>query len=313
MRILITGGAGFIGSHLSEFCLEKGHEVTVIDNCITGSEKNIGHLLSNQKFLFIKQNILTFDFSSLAGQVDIIFHLASPASPIQYKKYPIETLEVNSLGTERVLEYATEKNALVIFASTSEVYGDPLVHPQPESYWGNVNPIGVRACYDEAKRFGEAMCISYVSAKKTNVRIARIFNTYGPRMDIQDGRVVSNFIVQALRNEPITVYGTGSQTRSCSYVSDLVEGLFLLATKHVDSGEVVNLGNETEFTVLEIAKQIKELTQSTSEIIYTPIDKDDPKRRKPDLTKAKQILHWEAKIPFAEGLEKTITYFKSVL
>jgi nucleoside-diphosphate-sugar epimerase len=245
--------------------------------------------------------------------VDIVFHMASPASPIQYKKYPLETLQVNSLGTKQALDFATEKKAVFVFASTSEVYGDPLVHPQVEWYWGNVNPNGVRSCYDEAKRFGEAMCMTYVRTKKTQVRIARIFNTYGPRMDIDDGRVISNFIVQSLKNEPITLYGTGEQTRSFCYVSDLVRGLWALATKQLMAGEVINLGNPVEMTMKEIANKIKITTGSTSSLIQKPICQDDPLKRKPDISKAKELLGWEPTISLDEGLRKTIDYFKSVL
>lgn len=313
MHILITGSAGFIASHLAEHILSLGHTVTGIDNFLTGSPKNIEQLKNNPGFHFIESDILSFDYSSIKEPVDIIFHMASPASPIQYKKYPIETLQVNSLGTKQVLDYATEKKALVVYASTSEVYGDPLVHPQVEWYWGNVNPNGVRSCYDEAKRFGEAMCMSYVRAKKTQVRIARIFNTYGPRMDVNDGRVVSNFIVQALKNEPLALYGTGNQTRSFCYVSDLVLGLWALATKQLETGVVINLGNPNEMTIAEIANKIKLATESTSVLVKKPIDQDDPLKRKPDISKAKEMLEWEPSVTLDEGLRKTIEYFKSVL
>ena len=313
MHILITGSAGFIASHLVEYILSLGHSVTGIDNFLTGSPKNIEQLKNNPGFHFIESDILSFDYSSIKEHVDIIFHMASPASPIQYKKYPIETLQVNSLGTNQVLDYAAEKKALVVYASTSEVYGDPLVHPQVEWYWGNVNPNGVRSCYDEAKRFGEAMCMSYVRTKKSQVRIARIFNTYGPRMDVNDGRVVSNFIVQALKNEPITLYGTGNQTRSFCYVSDLVSGLWSLATKDLESGVVINLGNPNEMTITEIAKKVKIATESTSDFIQKPIEQDDPLKRKPDISKAKELLEWEPKISLDEGLRKTIEYFKTVI
>lgn len=313
MQIVITGVAGFIASHLTEHLLSLGHSVIGIDNFITGSKKNIEHLLTNKALTFIEHDVIDFDYATIEGPVDIVFHLASPASPIQYKKYPIETLEVNSIGTKKALEFATKKNAKFVYASTSEVYGDPLVHPQVESYWGNVNPNGVRSCYDEAKRFGEALCMSFVRKYKTNVRIARIFNTYGPRMDINDGRVVSNFIVQALKNEPITLYGNGMQTRSFCYVSDLVLGLTALATKDIPSGEVINLGNPNEMTVKDIAEKIRSLTNSKGEISLNPIEADDPQRRKPDITKAKQLLDWEPQISVDQGLTSTIAYFKSIL
>jgi nucleoside-diphosphate-sugar epimerase len=313
MHILITGSAGFIASHLVEYILAAGHTVTGIDNFITGNKKNIEHLMSNPSFHFIENDILSFDYSTIKEHVDIIFHMASPASPIQYKKYPVETLQVNSLGTKQVLDFALQQKALVVYASTSEVYGDPLVHPQVEWYWGNVNPNGVRSCYDEAKRFGEAMCMTYVRAKNAKVRIARIFNTYGPHMDVNDGRVVSNFIVQALKNEPITIYGTGEQTRSFCYVTDLVSGLWALATKEVTSGEVINLGNPKEMTIKEIAHKIKVDTQSTSELVQKPIDLDDPSKRKPDISKAKELLGWEPIVSVEEGFQKTISYFKSII
>ncbi len=313
MHVFITGGAGFIASHLTDFLLDGGHSVTSVDNFITGSKKNIRHLDKNSKFHFIESDILEFDYKKIKEPIDIVFHMASPASPIQYKKFPVETLEVNSIGTRQALDFATEKKAVLVYASTSEVYGDPLVHPQVEWYWGNVNPNGVRSCYDEAKRFGEAMCMSYVRTKKTQVRIARIFNTYGPRMDVNDGRVISNFIVQALKGDPITLYGTGEQTRSFCYVSDLVKGLFALATKELTTGEVINLGNPTEMTIAEIAHKIKQITISTSPIVKEPIAQDDPLKRKPDISKAKELLDWEPTISVDEGLPKTIQYFKTIL
>lgn len=313
MHILITGSAGFIASHLVEHILNLGHSVTGIDNFLTGSQKNIAESLNNPSFHFIEKDILSFDYSSIKLPVDIVFHMASPASPIQYKKYPVETLQVNSLGTKQALDFATKQKALLVFASTSEVYGDPLVHPQVEWYWGNVNPNGVRSCYDEAKRFGEAMCMTYVRTKKSNVRIARIFNTYGPRMDIYDGRVVSNFIVQALKNEPLELYGTGEQTRSFCYVSDLVSGLWALATKQLETGVVINLGNPHEMTIADIANKIKLATVSTSVLVKKPIDQDDPLKRKPDISKAKELLEWEPTVTLDEGLRKTIDYFKSVI
>ncbi len=313
MHILITGVAGFIGSHLCDNVLKNGHSVLGIDNFITGSQKNIAHLTDNPQFRIINKNLITFDPTSLQHEVDIVFHLASPASPIQYKKYPIETLEVNSIGTKNALEIAKLHNATFVYASTSEVYGDPLEHPQTETYWGNVNPNGVRACYDEAKRFGEAMAMTYLRTHQVKVRIARIFNTYGPRMDVLDGRVVSNFIVQALQNKPITLYGPGSQTRSFCFVDDLVDGLWRLATKNCENGSVINLGNPNEKTIKEIAEIIKELTQSKSAIIEQPIDEDDPKKRKPDISRAKLILDWHPTVDLMTGLTKTIEYFKAQL
>jgi nucleoside-diphosphate-sugar epimerase len=313
MNIVITGSAGFIASHLTDHLLSLGHTVTGIDNFITGRKKNIEHLLSNNKYEFIEADVVTFDYSVIKKPVDIVFHMASPASPIQYKKYPIETLEVNSVGTKRALDFAMHKNAKLVYASTSEVYGDPLVHPQVEWYWGNVNPNGVRSCYDEAKRFGEAMCMSYVRKNSTQVRIARIFNTYGPRMDMQDGRVISNFIVQGLKNESITLYGNGLQTRSFCYVSDLVLGLTALATKELANGEVINLGNPNEMTVKAIAEKIKALTDSKAEISINPIEADDPLRRKPDISKAHELLEWEPHVSVDEGLTSTIEYFKPLV
>lgn len=313
MNILITGSAGFIASHLTDYLLSNGHTVIGIDNYLTGNRKNIEHLLKDARYEFIEADVVSFDYSGIDKDVDIVFHMASPASPVQYKKYPIETLEVNSIGTKRALDFATKNKAVLVYASTSEVYGDPLMHPQVESYWGNVNPNGVRSCYDEAKRFGEAMCMSYVRKHGTKVRIARIFNTYGPRMDVNDGRVVSNFIVQALKNEPITIYGNGLQTRSFCYVSDLVRGLTLLATKELPTGEVINLGNPNEMTIKEIAEKIKTATNSEGEVQLYPIDQDDPQRRKPDITKAKELLDWSPTISIEEGLGSTIAYFKSIL
>lgn len=313
MNIVITGSAGFIASHLVEYILAQGHTVIGIDNFITGSKKNLGDALKNPLFHFIESDILTFDYDTITDPVDIVLHMASPASPIQYKKYPVETLQVNSLGTKQTLDFATKKNAVLVYASTSEVYGDPLVHPQVEWYWGNVNPNGVRSCYDEGKRFGEAMCMTYVRSKGTKVRIARIFNTYGPRMDVHDGRVVSNFIVQALKNEPIALYGTGEQTRSFCYVSDLVQGLWSLATKQITSGEVINLGNPNEMSISEIAQKVKRVTASSSEVVHSPIDKDDPMKRKPDITKARELLGWEPHVSIEEGLLKAIEYFKTAI
>jgi nucleoside-diphosphate-sugar epimerase len=310
MNILITGGSGFIGSHLSAFNIDKGHEVYVIDNLLTGNTQNIEQLLSNPKFHFFQEDLTTFDFSKMP-EIDICFHLASPASPVQYKKYPVETMMVNGYGTYKVLEFAkTGKCKRVVLASTSETYGDPLIHPQTEDYWGNVNPVGVRSCYDEAKRYAEAMTMTYYRKYGIDVRIARIFNTYGPNMEKNDGRVVSNFIMQAITNTPITIYGDGKQTRSFCYVSDLVRGLYALGTVENISGEIINLGNPDERNMIELAQVIKELTQTQSEIIFEPIDADDPKKRKPNITKAQTLLGWEPQVSIEEGLQKAIQYFK---
>ncbi len=313
MRILITGGAGFIGSNLCRFHLRKNDEVFVIDNLITGKRENIKPLLSDVNFHFLENDITIFDFSSLT-HFDIVYHLASPASPIQYKKHPIETLLVNSAGTNKVLEFlkSSGKGTLVL-ASSSEVYGDPAKHPQTEDYWGNVNPVGARSCYDEGKRFAEALTMAYFNKYHLSVRIARIFNTFGPNMEKDDGRVVSNFIVQSLTGKPLTIYGQGLQTRSFCFVSDMVEALYLLATVKKIDGEIFNLGNPQEKTIIELAQMIKKLTQGSSNIAFREIDEDDPRRRKPDITKAKQILGWQPKVTLEEGIEKTIAYFKNQL
>lgn len=313
MKILITGGAGFIGSHLSLFLLDKGHEVFVVDNLITGLKRNVLPIIEHPLFHFYEADIIT-DSLDMIPEVDTIFHLASPASPVQYQKFAIQTLRTNAEGTYRVLEYA-RRNPKTVFllASTSEVYGDPLEHPQTEEYWGNVNPNGNRSCYDEAKRYAEAITFSYHRTYNMDIRVARIFNTYGPNMDVNDGRIISNFIAQSLTNSPLTVHGDGSQTRSLCYVSDMVQGLTSFAFKEGLSGEVINIGNSHEQTVLEIAHIIKDMTNSTSEIRYTPIDEDDPKRRRPDITKAKNKLNWQPSMSLADGLAKTIAYFKQVI
>jgi nucleoside-diphosphate-sugar epimerase len=313
MKILITGGAGFIGSHLSEYLLEQGHEVTIIDNLITGQKTNIEKLLSNTNFKYIESDIVKMDFSELPA-FDRIYHLASPASPVHYQNQPVETLRTNAEGTYNVLEHMRKTGkGRFILASTSEVYGDPEIHPQKESYWGNVNSFGPRACYDEAKRYAEAMTYTYATKYNVEVRVARIFNTYGPRMDVLDGRVVSNFVTQALKKEPITVYGDGSQTRSLCYVSDMVKGLVALADTENINMEVINLGNQDERTVQEIAEKVKDLTKSSSEIIQKPIGADDPKKRKPDTSKAKSLLNWSPTVELDQGLRYTIEYFESVL
>lgn len=303
-RTLITGGAGFIGSHLIEYFLEKGHEVISMDNLLTGDVGNFSHIHSDN-FLFIKHDVT--NYIHLEGKIDYILHFASPASPIDYLEHPIQTLKVGSLGTHKVLGLAKEKGATLLLASTSEVYGDPLVHPQKEDYWGNVNPIGPRGVYDEAKRFAEAMTMAYHTYHQVETRIVRIFNTYGPRMRIRDGRAVPNFISQALRGEDLTVYGEGSQTRSFCYVSDLVEGIYKLLMSR--ETEPVNIGNSSEMTILEMAKKILSVTGSKSKIVFKPLPLDDPKVRQPDIGRAGQVLGWGPRVSLEEGLEKTVKYF----
>ena len=305
--VLVAGGAGFLGSHFCEFLLKKEYKVICVDNLITGNEKNIAHLQQNPNFMWKKQDI-TKKFE-INEHIDFILNLASPASPIDYQKIPIETLDVGAIGTKNLLELAKEKNAVFLLASTSEVYGDPTESPQRETYWGNVNSIGPRSCYDEAKRFAEALTMAYHRVHKVNTKIVRIFNTYGPRMRQNDGRVVPAFLSQALNNQPITVFGNGSQTRSFCYVDDLIEGIYLLMLSQTN--EPVNIGNPNEFTVLELAKKVITLTGSTSTIIFEPLPIDDPKQRRPDITKAKTILHWEPKIELEEGLQKTIEWFRA--
>jgi len=307
MRILVTGGAGFIGSHLCKYLLEKGENVIAVDNLITGTKANIKELQDNSRFEFIEENIC--NSLSLEKEINQIYNLASPASPIDYQQKPIETLEVGSIGVKNMLELAVKNNATFLQASTSEVYGDPNQHPQTEDYWGNVNPVGIRSCYDEAKRYGEALVMAYHRVRNVDTRIVRLFNTYGPQMRKNDGRVVSNFINQALNKEPLTVYGDGSQTRSFCYIDDMVLGFH----KAMNSAEIfpINLGNPSEHTILGIAKLVKELTNSKSEIVHKELPEDDPVRRKPDIYKAKKLLNWEPKITLKEGLEKTIEYFKS--
>ena len=308
MRIVITGGAGFLGSHLTDRCLAEGHEVVAVDNLITGNLDNLAHI-NSPKFSFLEQNIS--DGLSVDGDVDFILQFASPASPVDYLELPIETLRVGAMGTHNSLELARTKGAGLLMASTSEVYGDPLVHPQKEDYWGNVNPIGYRSCYDEAKRFSEAMVMAYHRQHAIDTKIVRIFNTYGPRMRLRDGRIVPNFMRQALQGEPLTVYGDGSQTRSFCYCTDLVDGIYRLMLS--DEYLPTNVGNPTEFTVLEFAHQVLQLTGSKSEIIYEDLPQDDPKQRKPDIAKAREILGWEPKIELAEGLATTLDYFKTRL
>jgi len=305
MRTLITGGAGFVGSHLCERLLADGHEILCVDNFITGAAANIQHLQQNPRFAFIHHNIS--NPLAIEGPIDNILHFASPASPVDYLAHPIATLKVGSLGTHNTLGLAKLKNARYLLASTSEVYGDPEVHPQREDYWGNVNPIGVRGVYDEAKRFAEAMTMAYHRYHGVDTHIVRIFNTYGERMRLDDGRVVPNLMGQALRGQPLTVYGDGSQTRSFCYVSDLVEGIVRLLTR--DFHDPVNLGNPNEVSILDFAKEILELSGSRSEIEYRPLPQDDPKVRRPDITRAREILGWEPCVERREGMRRTLEYF----
>jgi len=307
-RVLITGGAGFLGSHLCDLFLEHGHEVICMDNLITGNMDNIAHLAGHERFSFIKHDVT--DFIYVKGKLDCILHFASPASPIDYLKYPIQTLKVGALGTHKALGLAKEKKSVFLLASTSEVYGDPLVNPQTEDYWGNVNPVGPRGVYDEAKRFAEAITMAYHRYHGVQTRIVRIFNTYGPRMRPFDGRVVPAFISQALKKEDLTVFGDGSQTRSFCYVSDLVEGIYrLLFSEEV---EPVNIGNPEERTILDFASVILKLIGGNSKIIFKSLPVDDPKVRRPDIRKAREILGWEPAVSFEEGLKNTIEYFKTL-
>ena len=307
MRVLITGAAGFLGSHLCDRFLADGHEVVGLDNLVTGSEENVAHLRSEPRFRFVRHDVSTP--TDVEGPLDGVLHFASPASPVDYLELPIETLLVGSAGTHPALELARRKAARFFMASTSEVYGDPLVHPQQEDYWGNVNPVGPRAVYDEAKRFSEAMTMAYHTHHGVDTRIVRIFNTYGPRMRPRDGRVVSNFIVQALTGEPITIYGDGSQTRSFCFVSDEVEGIYRLF-QHGDV-QPTNIGNPDEYTVRQLAELVVELTGSKSPIVREPLPVDDPKVRRPDISRARQMLGWEPTVPVREGLARTIEYFAS--
>jgi dTDP-glucose 4,6-dehydratase len=309
MRVLITGAAGFLGSHLCDRFLAEGHEVIGMDNFITGSPDNIAHLIGNSAFRFIEHNVT--DYIYVDGALDGVLHFASPASPIDYLEQPIPTLKVGSLGTHKTLGLAKAKKARYLLASTSEVYGDPQIHPQPETYWGHVNPVGPRGVYDEAKRFAEAMTMAYHRYHGVATRIVRIFNTYGPRMRPADGRVVSNFIVQALRNDPITIYGEGSQTRSFTYVDDLVEGIVRLFFS--DRVDPTNIGNPGEFTIRELADLVIGMTGSSSQITNHPLPVDDPKTRQPDITVARAVLGWEPTIPLRTGLEKTIPYFRHLV
>jgi dTDP-glucose 4,6-dehydratase len=304
---VVTGAAGFLGSHLTDLLLARGHQVIGIDNFVTGSVDNIAHLGGNPDFKFIQQDVTEFIF--LVAPVHYVWHFASPASPVDYLELPIQTLKVGSLGTHKALGLAKGKRARFLLASTSEIYGDPLVHPQPEEYWGNVNTIGLRGCYDEAKRFAEALTMAYHREHKVKTRIVRIFNTYGPRMRLNDGRVVPAFISQALKNKPVTVFGQGRQTRSFCYVSDLIEGIYRLMMSNYDLP--VNIGNPAEMTMLQFAEQIIHATRSRSKIAFKPLPQDDPKQRRPDITKAGKILGWGPKVPLKDGLAKTIGYFRT--
>jgi dTDP-glucose 4,6-dehydratase len=310
VRTVITGGAGFIGSHLCDRFVSDGHEVVCLDNLLTGSRRNIAHLESRKSFRFVNHNIS--EPIEIDGPVDNVLHFASPASPVDYLTHPIPTLKVGSLGTHNALGLAKAKSARILLASTSEVYGDPLVHPQREDYWGNVNPIGPRGCYDEAKRFAEAITMAYHRYHDVKTRIVRIFNTYGPRMRLDDGRALPNFMKQALRGEPLTVYGEGEQTRSFCYVSDLVEGIVRLL--ETDFSEPVNLGNPVEITMLELAQEIISLVGNTqSKIVYEDLPQDDPKRRKPDISRARKLLGWQPTVDRSEGLKRTLEYFRTVV
>ncbi len=311
-RALVTGGAGFLPSHLCDRLLAEGFEVVALDNFVTGSPENVAHLKENPRFSLIEADAC--DPLNIDGALDYVFHMASPASPVDFPTIPIEIMMVNSVGTHNALKLALEKGAKFLMASTSEVYGDPLVHPQPEEYWGNVNSIGVRGVYDESKRFSEALISAYRRKFDLDTKIFRIFNTYGSRMRLDDGRVVPNFIGQALRGEPITVYGTGTQTRSFCYVSDLIDGIYRLSQTDKSVSGPINIGNPTERTMLEFAEEIKKLTGSSSEIVFVPLPtSDDPKQRRPDNTKAREILGWEPKVSLEDGLKETIAYFKKKL
>jgi dTDP-glucose 4,6-dehydratase len=309
LRAVVTGGAGFLGSHLCERLLADGWKVVCVDNLVTGAANNIAHLRDHASFEFLQHNVSEPLY--MEGPLDAVLHFASPASPIDYADHPIATLKVGTLGTHNMLGLARAKGSVFFLASTSEVYGDPLVHPQPEGYWGNVNPVGPRAVYDEAKRASEAFTMAYHRAHRMDTRIVRIFNTYGPRIRIDDGRAVPNFLTQALRNQPLTVYGDGSQTRSLCYVEDLIEGIVrLLAT---DYAQPVNLGTDDEVTMLQLATRIRDLSASSSEVVFKPLPEDDPKQRRPDLTRARELLGWEPRTSLDAGLVKTIAYFRERL
>ena len=309
MRVLITGGAGFMGSHLADLFLANGHQVLAMDNLLTGDTNNIAHLIGRDDFQFVKHDVTNYIY--VGGPLDAVLHFASPASPVDYLRLPIQTLKVGALGTHKALGLALAKKARFLLASTSEVYGDPLVHPQSEDYWGNVNPLGLRGVYDEAKRFAEAMTMAYHRYHGVDTRIVRIFNTFGPRMRLNDGRAVPNFATQALRGEPLTVYGDGSQTRSLVYVSDEAQGIYRLLMS--DINDPVNIGNPHEMTIRTLAELIRDLAGSDSSVTYLPLPQDDPKVRQPDITRARQLLGWEPKISVEEGLRRTIEDFRQRL
>ena len=308
MRIVVTGAAGFLGSHLTDRLLAEGHEVVGVDNLITGHVRNIAHLAGNRAFRFIHHDVTEYIY--LDGPVDAVLHFASPASPIDYLQIPIQTLKVGALGTHKALGLSRAKKARFLLASTSEVYGDPLVHPQPETYWGNVNPVGPRGCYDEAKRFAEAMTVAYRNFHGVETRIVRIFNTYGPRMRANDGRIVPSLISQALAGEPLTVFGDGSQTRSFCFVSDLVDGIYRLLLSEVT--DPVNIGNPAEMTVMQFAESIRRLTGTRSTIVHKPLPVDDPRQRRPDISTARARLGWEPKVELDDGIRETIAYFRTL-
>jgi len=310
MKALVTGGAGFIGSHLVERLIQEGWDVLCVDNLLTGKKENISHLLSNKKCTFLERDVTTS--FSIKGPLHAIFHLASPASPVDYSKFPIETLLVNSQGTFHMLDLARKKQAKFLYTSTSETYGDPKEHPQKESYWGYVNPVGPRSCYDEAKRFGEALTVHFARMYDIDARIVRIFNTYGPRMKTDDGRVVSTFVVQALKQKPLTIYGDGSQTRSFCFVSDMVDGIMKAQFTSHTRGEVFNLGNPDERTILEFAEIVRSLVQSKSSIVFKDLPVDDPTRRCPNISKARKTLKWQPKVDLNQGLKETVRYYKNI-
>ena len=309
MKILLTGAAGFLGSHLSKKLIDEGHQVIGLDDLSTGSLKNIESLKSNSDFMFVEHDVR----KPYSVEVDAILNFACPASPISYQKDPVKTIETNFLGMINLLHLASETKAIVIQASTSEIYGDPTQSPQVESYWGNVNPIGIRSCYDEGKRAAETLCFDYKRQHNLDTRVLRIFNTYGPNMSISDGRVVSNFIVQALKNEPITIYGDGNQSRSFCYVSDLVEGIYKLLVKKESVDSPINLGNPNEFTIKQLAEAIIKITNSQSKLINEPLPQDDPKQRRPDISLASKLLNWQPTVQLEEGIRKTVAYFKTVI
>ncbi len=306
-KVLVTGGAGFIGSHLCDLLIEKGYEVTCVDNLVTGSKKNIEHLLADSNFKFIEADVI----DDLDFDIDYIFHLASPASPVDFEKLSEEILTTNSIGTLRMLKLAKKTKAKFLLASTSEVYGDPLEHPQKETYFGNVNSFGRRSCYDEGKRFAEAASYIYLKKHGVNLRIVRIFNTYGPRMRVDDGRVIITFVIQALRGQPFTIYGDGTQTRPPCFVSDMVEGIYKAMFSENTRGEIFNIGNPNEYSVIDLAKKIAEIMEVEAKFDYKPLSQNDPQRRCPDITKAKKILNWEPKVSLEEGLRKTIEYYRN--